>query len=728
MKKVYGSYKLDSSKPVPKRTLMRQRTRNFLRELHADDDIYSDVDIFSDDGIDVVEDESSTSNEHFEIQSNQDGLVNTLSQHDFHYEHPASPQASTLNHHEDKELNKENNSSDNSDDNSDRTTYSSCGLSSDDTSSDNSIFSDVDETLDMKENEYYDEKDVKTWCSQSYVMRHNLSGDAVKHLTMLISIWRDDNHTPKISLKNQESSCKMFHYCSKCNALYTEDPDEFICTTQGCANYRYKGGLCSQTMLNRQPKTSFILANVESQLKFMLEKKGIWDSVQAVKQRTCSPNVDGNIRDIHDGDYYQFMCKPGNFLSGQYNLSAILNTDGIPLYSSSKVKLWPIFLAINELPIAARFSRENLILAGIWQGKGNPPFLQYMWAFGKQMTRLHANGVKIRLHNSNEDISVKLAVLCGTVDLQAKGYILNMTMHNGAYGRSTCEEESSVESQGKGYARFYPYRPDDEKPNIRNDNEIKFMTGPQATRTKRIKGICGISGLSVMPLFDLVNGIVPDYMHGVLMGVTKKLLYLWFSPTSAGQPYFMGKHLTEISSRLLNICPPDYVERLPRNLEKHYGNFKATELQSWLLFYAPACMKNFLPEQYFSHLCIFSEAIYLLLGDNITRSEVQHAEKLLNDFYEQFSVLYKKGSCGLNVHNVGAHLCHFVRLWGPLWAWSCFSFEDANAAILQSVHGTGDVTKQCIRVKELELQMKAIDLQQVRSELSRKFLSAMTHN
>jgi hypothetical protein len=107
-----------------------------------------------------------------------------------------------------------------------------------------------------------------------------------------------------------------------------------------------------------------------------------------------------------------------------------------------------------------------------------------------------------------------------------------------------------------------------------------------------------------------------------------------------------------------------------------------------------------LPEKYLNHLSLLSEAIYLLLGDCITEEELCRADILLKEFYKKSPVLYPGGSCGLNVHNAGAHLVHFVRLWGPLWAWSCFAFEDANAMVLQSVHGTGSVVKQILKVKE----------------------------
>lgn len=392
------------------------------------------------------------------------------------------------------------------------------------------------------------------------------------------------------------------------------------------------------------------------------------------------------------------------------------------------MKLWPIFLAVNEIPVQSRFARDNIILAGIWQGKDKPPFLQYLWSFGEEMCRLHDEGITIHPPCLADSITVKLSVLCGTVDLQAKAYILNMTMFNGEYGCSTCEEPGVTERQGKGYARFYPYRESNVKPQIRSSEDVKYVKGPNATKCKRLKGICGISGLNAMPWFDVVWGILPDYMHGVLMGVTKKLLYLWFSPTSSGQQYFVGNHLKKISARLYNIQPPDYVERLPRDIEKHYSNFKATELQTWLLFYSIPCMKDILAEEYHSHLCLLSEGVYLLLGQTITEEEITRAECLLEEFYKSFPLLYNKGSCGLNFHNVGSHLTSFVRQWGPLWAWSCFPFEDANAAILNSVHGTGDVTQQCIRMKEVEMRLRSVDLNLIPSGSDKRFIGKLTNS
>ena len=214
-------------------------------------------------------------------------------------------------------------------------------------------------------------------------------------------------------------------------------------------------------------------------------------------------------------------------------------------------------------------------------------------------------------------------------------------------------------------------------------------------------------------------------MHGVLLGVTKTLMYLWFSSTHSGKPYFIGKSIQDISKCLQQITPPDYVERLPRDLEKHYTHFKATELQTWLLFYGVPCLYGHLPEKYLSHFALLSESIHLLLKDHISQKDLEDAEEMLKQFYKDFANLYPAGCSGLNVHNIGSHLVDFVRMWGPIYSWSCFGFEDCNAHLLQSVHGTGNVINQMLRTKMVQFMLCEIDQSLISDPCKKKFLQHM---
>ena len=52
-----------------------------------------------------------------------------------------------------------------------------------------------------------------------------------------------------------------------------------------------------------------------------------------------------------------------------------------------------------------------------------------------------------------------------------------------------------------------------------------------------------------------------------------------------------------------------------------------------------------------------------------------------------------KRHCTLNVH-LTSHLCHYVRLYGPLWTHSAFPFEDFMGSLLSNSHGTHAIEKQ----------------------------------
>ena len=447
-----------------------------------------------------------------------------------------------------------------------------------------------------------------------------------------------------------------------------------------------------------------------SKITYMYHKdflflSGIWEDIQCNREAAFERKDSGSmvLTDITDGAAYRMMMGDGLFLDKtKHNLTAIFNTNGVNLYSSSKIELWPIFLAINELSPTQRFSRNNIILLGLWQGKGKPPFNAFLQIFTEEMNTLYSEGVEVKI--GEETYNVKLSVLCCIADLPAKAELLNMSYFNGENACITCEEPGMTVSQGKGHAKCYPYRNAESRYSVRSHEDIIINMNTGSDK-KRSKGFKGKSELIKLQNYNIVSGTVPDYMHGVLLGNTKLLLNKWFSQSESQKEYFIGKHIKTISKRMNNIKPPINIERLPRDLEKHYQHFKATELQSWLLYYSIPCVKGFLGDEYMDNLVYLAEAIYILLGDEITPSSLEKVVDLLDQFYSSFQRLYGDGSCGLNIHNTSLHLPQYVKLWGPIWCWSCFPFEDANAMLLQAVHGTGSVLKQVMKYRQAILSI-----------------------
>lgn len=101
----------------------------------------------------------------------------------------------------------------------------------------------------------------------------------------------------------------------------------------------------------------------------------------------------------------------------------------------------------------------------------------------------------------------------------------------------------------------------DSKSMIR-DMEVALVEG------RPVRGVKGLSQLINMPYFDIVWGFVPEYMHAVLLGVTRQITELLLQ--SSDQPYYIGKSdtLRVIENRIRNIQPPHLITRLPRLLEE----------------------------------------------------------------------------------------------------------------------------------------------------------------
>ena len=81
--------------------------------------------------------------------------------------------------------------------------------------------------------------------------------------------------------------------------------------------------------------------------KYYIDKQ-FWKYIKG--RRSSSTDC---ISDIYDGKQYAQHTANGGFLdpgTNAANLSFLINTDGVAIFRSSKVSIWPVFLVINELP------------------------------------------------------------------------------------------------------------------------------------------------------------------------------------------------------------------------------------------------------------------------------------------------------------------------------------------------------------------------------------------
>ena len=162
---------------------------------------------------------------------------------------------------------------------------------------------------------------------------------------------------------------------------------------------------------------------------------------------------------------------------------------------------------------------------GLWQSTGKPKFQTFLQRFVEDLSELKDEGVTVNING--QEVTVKAELTVGTMDLQAKAYVMEMKQHNGQFGCLSCEEPGTVCMQGKGYARGNHLYNDNPAPNRTTCTSSVLSNSEDALESgKDCLGVKDVSVLFRLPYFDPINCLVPDYMHGVLLGTTKKLLQL----------------------------------------------------------------------------------------------------------------------------------------------------------------------------------------------------------
>ena len=195
----------------------------------------------------------------------------------------------------------------------------------------------------------------------------------------------------------------------------------------------------------------------------------------------------------------------------------------------------------------------------------------------------------------------------------------------------------------------------------------------------------------------------------MLLLTTWLLLTLWTDKSYSGQPWYLGLDKIKIlERRYLAIRPPNVFNWTPRSLLKNLPHFKASELRSFWLFYSLPCLWNLLEEEYFQHLLLLDDAVFLLLlQDSVSSRDIESSFQMLTHFCARMESLYGGRYETYNVQML-LHLPYCVECLGPLWCTSCFWFEGCNGDLTKLFHGTQNVDIQithavCTRQKIPEL-------------------------
>ncbi|MEM9078910.1 MAG: hypothetical protein AAGC43_17850, partial [Bacteroidota bacterium] len=185
-------------------------------------------------------------------------------------------------------------------------------------------------------------------------------------------------------------------------------------------------------------------------------------------------------------------------VSSRFFLNLQVNFDGLPLYKSSSVNSWPILLKIKGV--------TSPLPLGLFCGIGKPNLSIFLKDFLEELTELFSQGILC------EKITFTCEKLVFVCDTPARTFFQAIKGHNAF--------------DGCGYCRQVGYR-------YHNTTVFQPRAGP--ARLDELYAQCGENNqLYLSPLGSLVplmSNFPLDYMHSVLLGVTKKLFNFYFTST-----------------------------------------------------------------------------------------------------------------------------------------------------------------------------------------------------
>lgn len=533
-----------------------------------------------------------------------------------------------------------------------------------------------------------------------FLIRFRLSEEALSYMLRLLACILPHGHRLMGSLYYFRNMTHRFaqnliptihYYCNRCYSV-VEKKDKTC-------------GSCGLSLTRSGSIAYFLQLRLASQLASLWKNRDVCDTIRSHRFQHFAENKEKLLKDIYDGLLYQKLFSDNGLLSDPNNISLSLNTDGAPIFKSSNVSIWPVYLLINELPIAQRKKRSNSLFYGIWISSSKP----IMWAFLKplyeELDLLETKGYSFTDHKGEEFIS-KCVLLTCTCDLPARALVYNCNQFNGGYSCWHClQPGETFKHDTGGISHIFPFDKNNPKGPVRTKETIMQDTDQAVRNVRQHKTKSSVNGhkgkfwFMFLNSFDYVNSCVIDYMHGVCLGVVKTLLTIWFDKKNKNNESSYFEKRNEVNCLLRKITPTIFVSRIPRTLDE-LPHWKASEFRNFLLYWGLPVLRHILDPDHFAHFCLLVRSIFILSKEGISSQEMQIADAALLLFVENFKELYGDRYFTLNMHQL-VHLADCVKYTGPLYVNNCFIFEDLNGFIVKHIHGTQGIDTQITNIVSL---------------------------
>lgn len=378
------------------------------------------------------------------------------------------------------------------------------------------------------------------------------------------------------------------------------------------------------------------------------------------------------MKAIGSGEYMHYgieqgLCQHKDCIMklGTQDIKYNVNIDGLPLYKSSSIQVWPILGRV--------VGTQCMFIIGAFCGSSKPSSIEvYLRQFIDEAKKLSTEKFMIG------DKTITASLMCLICDAPARAFIKQTKGHAGYDGCERCIDKGTYLEGRMTFQSTNAVK--------RSDMEFRLM--------KYEEHQLGTSPLSELNI-GLVSACVLDSMHLVYLGIMRKLLKTWIRGPKSVR--LSAQQISVISGKLVGLRRyiPHEFARKPRALCE-IDRFKASEFRQFLLYTGIVTLKSELGMELYSNFLNLSVAIFTLCSPKLVKYYADYSESLLKYFVEQCMVLYGKEFIIYNVHSV-IHIVDDAKAYGCLDDISSFPFENYLGHLKSTVRKPQQILQQIFK-------------------------------
>ncbi len=368
--------------------------------------------------------------------------------------------------------------------------------------------------------------------------------------------------------------------------------------------------------------------------------------------------------EMHPGKYFHFGLFKGiskiftNFSRLIEYFDIFIHFDGLPLFKSTNVEMWPILCRIKT----ERDGFSQVFCVGSYVGCGKPSDSNnYLSILVEELKDLLNEGIEV----GDRKLFVRqIAFIC---DAPAKSYVKKTIDHGGYSSCHKCfvvgvyiisERSRQLSRNPRGKVKYL-----DLKARLRT-----YQTFWGQDDEGHHRGVTILEELSI----DLVRDFPLDFLHLCCVGVDKQLLSLLTQPSQYELSPAKIKMLDSNFLSLKDYCPRDFPRKQRSASES--ARWKASEHSKCFCYTGIVAYENVLSPEQYNHYLTFSVAMRIMCSEELCTDFADYACDLLKNFVLNSVNLYGESFVGFNVHGL-IHLAEDVKRYGSLYNFSSFPFE-----------------------------------------------------